>query len=328
MPDLPSTMQAVQITGPGTVACREFPVPAVPRGEVLVKVEAITTCPQWDLHLLAGEPMFPGGVLEYPLPVGQPGHEMAGEIAAVGSGVKDWQPGDKVIAWRDPGKARLGCYAQFVPFEPQNLLARPAQLEATQAASLELAMCVEVSMGLLLDMKALRNQRIVISGLGPAGLIAVQMARFYGAGQILALDPLAGRRQLAVQIGADQVLDPRSPRATSRSLDSLWDTGVDCTGLAVSVSKLLDLCSKVVHVFGVLRESVEFGLNEYRKGLALVGYGSHSRAAAERALNLLSTGQLDLRMLATHTLPLTEYMNGIELLRRQEAVKICFLPWA
>ncbi len=326
MPDLPPTMQAVQFTGPGMVACKEFPVPAVPPGEVLVRVEAITTCPQWDMHMLAGEPMFPGGVLEYPLPVGQPGHEMAGEIAAVGSEVKEWQPGDKVIAWRDPGKVRLGCYAQYVPFEPQNLLKRPAHLEAAQAASLELAMCVEVSMGLLQEMQALRNQRIVISGMGPAGLIAVQMARFYGAGAILALDPIAGRRQLAAQVGADLTLDPKSPRASSRSQDDFWDTGMDCTGLAVSVSKLLELCSKVVHVFGVLRENVGFGLNEYRKGLALVGYGSHSRAAAERALNLLSSGQLDLRMLATHTLPLTEYMSGIELLRRQEAVKICFLP--
>ena len=326
MPDLPATMHAVQIAGPGAAACREFPVPAVPPGEVLVKVEAVTTCPQWDLHMLAGDPMFPGSVLEYPLPVGQPGHEMAGEIAAVGAAVHDWQPGDKVVAWRDPGKVRLGCYAQYVPFNPENLLERPSSLTAAQAASLELAMCVQVSMELLQDMQALQGKRMIISGLGPAGLIAVQMARIYGASEILALDPLQTRRQLALQIGADQALDPNSPRATRRS-QALWDTGMDCTGLAASVNKLLDLCGDVVHVFGVLRDSVEFGLREYRKGLALVGYGRHSRESAAQALHLLSTGQLNLSLLATHALPLAEYMKGVALLRQQEAVKICYLPW-
>ena len=327
MPDLPTSMLAVQITEPGTAVCRAFPVPAVPPEEVLVKVEAITTCPQWDLHMLAGEPMFPGGTLEYPLPVGQPGHEMAGEIAAVGSKVKDWQPGDKVIAWRDPGKVRLGCYAQYVPFEPQNLLQRPSHLPATQAASLELAMCVQVSMGLLQDMHAIEDRRMVISGLGPAGLIAVQMARIYGARDILALDPLPERRQIAIQLGADQALEPNFPRSSHPSSESLWDTGLDCTGLVVSVTNLLELCSKVVHVFGVLRDSVEFGLREYRKGLALVGYGNHSRKSAIQALDLLSSGKLDLTVLATHVLPLKEYRHGTALLRLHEAIKVCYLPW-
>ncbi len=271
--------------------------------------------------------MFPGGTLAYPLPAGQPGHEMAGEIAVVGSDVTAWQPGDKVIAWRDPGKVRWGCYAQYVPFDPAHLLERPSSLAAAQAASLELAMCVQVSMELLQDMQALQGKRVVVSGLGPAGLIAVQMARIYGASEILALDPLPARRQLAIQVGADQARDPHSPRVASRP-SAPWDTGMDCTGLAVSVTKLLELCSEVVHVFGVLRDSVEFGLREYRKGLALVGYGRHSKESAVQALNLLSTGQLDLSLLATHTLPLTEYMYGVELLRQQEAIKVCFLPGA
>lgn len=277
--------------------------------------------------MLAGEPMFPGGTLEYPLPVGQPGHEMAGEIAVVGSEVKDWQPGEKVIAWRDPGKVRLGCYSQYVPFEPHNLLRRPSHLLAAQAASLELAMCVQVSMELLQDMHAIKDKRMVISGLGPAGLIAVQMARFYGAKDVLALDPLEERRQLAIQVGADQAMEPNFPRSSHPSQDSLWDTGMDCTGLPLSVENLLGLCSKAVHVFGVLRDSVEFGLREYRKGLALVGYGNHSKEAAVKALEMLSSGNLDLTVLATHSLPLREYQYGSELLRQHEAIKVCYLPW-
>lgn len=325
---MPAMMQAVQINGPGQANWIETPLPAVAASEVLVKVEAVTTCPQWDLHLLAGEPMFPGGTLAYPLPAGQPGHEMAGEIASVGPQATTFQPGDKVAAWCDPGKIRGGCYAQFVSFAETHLLPLPPGLSARQAASLELAMCVQVSFNQLNACGAIADQRVVISGAGPAGLIAVQMARIYGAREILALDPLAARRQLAIAAGADAALEPEAVQGRpSADRPAGWNTGVDCTGLAPSVRALLSLCQDYVHVFGVLRQEVAFGFAEWRKGLALIGYGNHSRAAAEQALAWMLSGRLDLSLLSTHTLPLREYLRGIALLRAREAVKIRYLPW-
>ena len=106
---MPNTMQAIQITGPGEAALIETPMPTPDAGEVLVRVEAVNTCPQWDLHILGNEPMFPGGTIEYPYPIGQPGHEMAGVVAATGPGVEEFETGMKVAAWRDPGKVRQGC---------------------------------------------------------------------------------------------------------------------------------------------------------------------------------------------------------------------------
>lgn len=325
---MPAMMHAVQINGPGQANWIETPLPAVAASEVLVKVEAVTTCPQWDLHLLAGEPMFPGGTLAYPLPAGQPGHEMAGEIAAVGPQATTFQLGDKVAAWCDPGKIRGGCYAQFVSFAETHLLPLPPGLSARQAASLELAMCVQVSFNQLNACGAIADQRVVISGAGPAGLIAVQMARIYGAREILALEPLAARRQLAIAAGADAALEPEAVQDHPAADQSAgWNTGVDCTGLAPSVRALLSLCQDYVHVFGVLRQEVAFGFSEWRKGLALIGYGNHSRAAAEQALAWMLSGRLDLSLLSTHTLPLREYLRGIALLRAREAVKIRYLPW-
>lgn len=325
---MPAMMHAVQINGPDQARWIETPLPAVAASEVLVKVEAVTTCPQWDLHLLAGEPMFPGGTLAYPLPAGQPGHEMAGEIAAVGPQATTFQLGDKVAAWCDPGKIRLGCYAQFVSFAETHLLPLPPGLSARQAASLELAMCVQVSFNQLNACGAIADQRVVISGAGPAGLIAVQMARIYGAREILALEPLAARRQLAIAAGADAALEPEAVQDHPvADRPAGWNTGVDCTGLAPSVRALLSLCQDYVHVFGVLRQEVAFGFAEWRKGMALIGYGNHSRAAAEQALAWMLSGRLDLSLLATHTLPLREYLRGIALLRSREAVKIRYLPW-
>ena len=88
----------------------------------------------------------------------------------------------------------------------------------------------------------------------------------------------------------------------------------------------MDLCSRFVHVFGVLRDPVQFGLPGYRKGLALIGYDRHTREAAETALSLVEIGHLDLKPLATHQLPLADYLEGIDLLRSKQAVKIQFLP--
>ncbi len=326
---MPDMMQAVQIRQPGQAAWIETACPALPADEVMVKVESVTTCPHWDLHILAGEPMFPGDTLTYPYPVGQPGHEMMGTVVQVGAGVTAFQPGDRVVAWRDPGKVRIGAYAQYVPFAPDHLLTLPRTVNAAQVTSLELAMCVQVSFAQLQPLDAIQGQRVVISGLGPAGLIAVQMARLYGAREVLAIDPLPARRGLATAAGADQAVAPDDPRLQSlRQPDRNWETGMDFTGLAPSVGNLIALCRDFVHVFGVFRDSVPWGFAEWRKGLSLIGYARHNRKAAQQALHLVCSGDLDLGILATHVLPLAEYVQGIDLLRSKEAVKIRYLPWA
>ena len=60
----------------------------------------------------------------------------------------------------------------------------------------------------------------------------------------------------------------------------------------------------------------------------LLGYASHNRAAAQRALKLVVEGKLRLEPLITHQLPLSRYAEGVELLRNKEAIKVAFLPWA
>ena len=322
-----NTMQAIQITGPGEATLIETPMPTPEAGEVLVRVEAVNTCPQWDLHILGNEPMFPGSTIEYPYPIGQPGHEMAGVVAATGLGVEGFEVGRKVAAWRDPGKVRQGCYAQYVPFEANNLIALPDELKPEECASLELAMCVQASFDQLNGFGAVRDCRVIVCGLGPAGLIAVQLAQVHGASDVMALDPLPARRELAAHLGISKVFAPDDPKVLAM-LDrgDLWTTGIDCTGLAPALQHLMALCSRFVHVFGVLRDPVQFGLPEYRKGLALIGYDRHTREAAETALSFVAEGRLDLKLLATHQLPLADYLEGIDLLRSRQAIKVQFLP--
>lgn len=319
-------MRVLQIAEPGRAAWRETPVPAPAPGEVLVKVLGVTTCPHWDLHLMDGAPMFPGDTLRYPYTPGEPGHEAVGEIAAVGPGVEGWEVGTRVAAWRDPGGRRQGCYAHYAPLDARHLLRVSPDLPLEAIASLELAMCVQVSFDQLARVEGVRGSRFCVSGLGPAGLIAVQMAQAYGAREVVGIDPMEDRRALAATLGADAVLAPEQVPA-GRSGPTAFDAALDTTGLKVSIDFLVDRTRETVAIFGVLREFVGFGPANWWGGFALMGYGAHNRGAAERALHLIETDRLDLTPLVTHRLPLTRYAEGVELLRTKEAIKVLFLPW-
>jgi len=84
---------------------------------------------------------------------------------------------------------------------------------------------------------------------------------------------------------------------------------------------------QAVAIFGVLRETVDFKAECWSGGFTLMGYEPHNRDAADRALQLILDGRIDLTSLATHALPLTRYAEGVELLRSKEAIKIRFLTW-
>ena len=322
-------MKTLQIVEPGKPVWREAPVPEPVAGEVLVKVLAVTTCPHWDIHIMDGEPMFPERPLAYPYPPGQPGHEAMGEVVALGPGVTDLSVGERVVAWKDAGHNRPGCYAQYTSMAVEHLLPLPPNVEPGEVTSLELAMCVQVSFDQLNRLGAVAGKRIGVGGLGPSGLIAVQMARANGAREIIGIDPLPERRAMAASLGADRVLAPGDPDLPEGRLSATsLDAAIDCTGLKVSIEYLMDRTDEVVAIFGVLRERVAFGPRQLQGGFMLMGYGRHNRAAAERALALVLAGKLRLAPLATHQLPFSQYHQGIDLLRRKQAIKIRFDPWA
>ena len=88
----------------------------------------------------------------------------------------------------------------------------------------------------------------------------------------------------------------------------------------------MDHTADIVALFGVQRGPVSFQPKHWSK-LRLCGYPGHSRAAADYAVGLLETRQLDLLPLVSIQLPLSQYNDGIALLERQAAIKVCFRPW-
>lgn len=327
---LPQTMKQLVITKPGEVAWQDAPMPTPKPDEVLVRVSGVSTCPHWDLHILGGEPMFPGQELEYPYFPGQPGHEAVGVVMAVGEAVTTLEVGQPVVAWRDTGEPRAGFYAQFNVFRAVDLLAVSDDHSPAQLASLELAMCVEVSFQRLAELGGVKDKSVAVAGLGPAGLVAVQLARYHGAASVVGVDPVAERRELARTLGADVVFDGGGESwAEGRATDLTVDMSIDCTGLATVVKFLLHRTKQAVALFGVVREEIRYsGGLMWGPGVTLMGYGDHNRVAAETALAAVEADSLDLSALISETLPMSDYISGVEMLRQKQAIKILFDPWS
>ncbi len=317
-------MKILQIMSPTTFEVREEPTPTPGPGEVLMRVEAVNTCVQWDLHLRHNEPMFVGHRFVYPYTPGQPGHEATGHVEAVGPDVTDFAPGDRICAWRDQGHDVWGCYAQFVILQAANAMKVPEGLPAEAWASLELAMCVATAMVSLRDVGAIAGQCFGVTGLGPAGLIALQMARAEGAAEVLGFDPIAERREIALTLGADACFDPTTV-SDAEIAPRRMDAGIDCHGARESVEWLMDHTARTVALFGVQREDYIYAPRH--AGLWVLGYRGHFRESAEYARDLIAAGKLDMAEFSRVSLPLERYDEGIDLLDRRQALKICYRPW-
>jgi threonine dehydrogenase-like Zn-dependent dehydrogenase len=319
-------MKTLIVTAPDKFEVVEVPTPQPQAGEVLLRVEAVTTCPQWDLHLRHNEPMFLGHQFHYPYTPGQPGHEATGIIEVLGEGVSEFQVGERASAWRDTGHDTPGCYAQFVVKKSAALIRVPSHLPFEATAPLELAMCVGAQFLQLRDMNLISGRYCAVMGLGPAGLIAVQMMKAEGAQEVIGFDLSPARRDLALQLGADSVFNPREfGEQFSQRPEAKFDCAIDCVGAKATVEWLMDHTRETVALFGVQREEYIFAPRHY--SLKLIGYPGHNRAAAEYAVNSMESGQLNLAPLVTHQMPLEDYGHGVDLLEKQEAIKVCFRPW-
>ncbi len=212
---MPTTMRAVVIANyGGALQFTHRPVPRPGPGEVLIQVRASGLC-STDLHLLSGRQ--PLGDLPRIL-----GHELAGDVVELGTGVEHWRTGDRVTAaidvtcgrcrhclagatqlcrtMRRIGFERDGGHADFVTVPAANLVAIDASISYAAAAILPDAIaCMYHS--LIRQGQVGIGQRILILGVGGLGIHGVQIARSAGA-EVLATSRQPQRVALAEQYGA------------------------------------------------------------------------------------------------------------------------------
>ncbi len=215
-----SRMRAVQVTsanGPFELVERDIPAPGA--GRVRIKVEACGICHSDSFTKLGA---FPG--IQYPR---VPGHEVVGTIDAVGQGVPNWQPGQRVgVGWHGghcghcpscrrgdfvtcasgqiPGISYDGGYADYMiaPFEA--LASIPDELAAAEAAPL---LCAGITTYNALRNSGVRSGDLVaVLGIGGLGHLGVQFAAKMGC-RTVAIARGADKGPLARKLGAHHYID-------------------------------------------------------------------------------------------------------------------------
>lgn len=132
------------------------------------------------------------------------GYELVGTVDEVGAEVRELQPGDLVhVGAPHRDEAVLDLDVAAASTYPPVLLPAGGSLERWLFVSLGAVALVAAH-----DARIKLGDHVAVIGLGAIGLLLVQMARLAGAGQVSAVDPVASRRELALELGADEVLEP------------------------------------------------------------------------------------------------------------------------
>lgn len=199
-------MQAITYTqygSPAVLKLQEVEQPTPNAGEVLVKIHAASVN-ALDWHLLTADIFlvrFGEGLFKPKR--SRLGADLAGRVAAVGSGVTQFQPGDAVYGDIQPFGS--GAFAEYAVMPARALAPKPASLTFAEAAALPVAGLTALQ-GLRDVGKIQAGQRVLINGAsGGVGTFAVQIAKAYGA-DVTAVCSTRNVEQ-ARALGADQVID-------------------------------------------------------------------------------------------------------------------------
>ncbi|WP_243057496.1 alcohol dehydrogenase catalytic domain-containing protein [Nocardioides sp. SR21] len=318
-------MRSVTVTGPGQISVETVPDPTLTgAGDALVRVSSAAICGS-DLHFYDGDlPFFPVAV----------GHEVIGEVVEVGADVRRFRPGDRVLvasvagcgdcvgcATGDP----VTCVQGPKVFGSGELGGGQSELLAVPAADFQLLRIpdgVDDEAALLLTDNLGTGwagaQRadippggtVVVLGLGAVGQCAVRSALLQGAGQVLAYDPVAGRRDLAAKGGAVSVDGPLHDAVMAATGGRGADSVVD----AVAIDATIDDAFNVVRAGGTVSLIGVHDMNPYPLGALMGVYRSitlrMTTAPVHRTwgalVPLVQHGRIDTGGLFTHTFDLDD----------------------
>ncbi|MBM6947264.1 zinc-dependent alcohol dehydrogenase family protein [Mordavella massiliensis] len=315
--------------------------------EVLVRTEACGICGT-DIHIYKGEK----GSAQVTPPVVL-GHEFAGVVEAVGSGVTLVKPGDHVAM--DPnmycgtcmpcrmGKKQNcenlfalgvnvdGGFAQYCMCRDTQVFKVDPALDFDVAAMAEPLACVIHG----IDQAGIRpGQSVLVIGGGTIGLLMVQMARLSGAGAVILSEPIALRRKIALEVGTDAVIDPVREEIRARLLEETGRDGADvvieCVGRRPTIEQAFQAAGfgASVLLFGVPAPEAEASLplfDVYKKELRITG-SMINPDTHQRAVNLLNSGRLEIRKLITHHYGLEQMEEALQMQMSSDSIKVMIHP--
>ncbi len=301
-------MKAVRYLGPGHIEIADIARPMPGPDEVLVELKAASIANQADVRV------YNGFQTTYPLFPGAPGREGAGVVAEVGANVKGFKPGDPV--------AMIGSrlYAEFSVRRPEELQLLPANANLVEAAPLGLAADVLAVLG---KVEPVKDRSVVVTGLGAAGLMTVQIAKALGARKIIGLDIRPAHFELAQNLGASVATLVNDREIINSCREKPADLGIDCSGAAQAVSLLFSMCSSVI-TFGALAETVKVEVPSTRPARLLNAWLSDAelQEGFAAAVRMFIKKKIATRPIISQTMRLEEYALAMQKVRRSEVARL------
>jgi L-iditol 2-dehydrogenase len=345
-------MKAAVLEALDRMVVKEVETPSPGPGEVLVRVRACAVCGS-DLRIFHyGNPRV--------LPPQTLGHEIAGEVAAVGEGVEGFRVGDRVATGADVpcgvcplcreghgnncainyaiGYQFPGGFAEYIllnrttiDYGPVHHL--PEGLSFAEAALAEPLACT--LNGLEMCRLAV-GESVVIIGAGPAGLLMAQLARHMGATKIILAQRSKARLELARRFHVDVLVSTTEEDLAERVREETGGLGADvvvtaCASPEAQVEAVqLAATRGRVNFFGGLPKgtppiTLDSNLIHYRELVVTGSHGSvprHHRAS----LGLLAVGAVNARDLITHTTSLDDIHEAFRLVESRAGMKVIVEP--
>lgn len=339
-------MLSAMLVEPGRIEILETPIPEPGPGEVVLRVRSALTCGA-DLRSWRGS-------VPAPVPLG---HEYAGEVARVGSGVRGFREGDAVMTAHaapcgtcfyctrgeenlcdafETGKA-VGGFAEYVrvgePIVRQNMFVKPRDLEFSEAAFLEPLSSVIQG---LESVPVSERDTVVILGAGAIGLLFLMALKTVRKpARVLVAGRGAGKLELARKLGADRVIDAEQESVSDVVREVTGGTGaeviLECAGSPEVWERMLDYTSRASHImlFGGCPNGGPVGFDTTKlhyDQIALIGACRFTPRAVRSAYELLTRGDIRPGVVLAGTHPLGDLPSVFARLERGEGVKYEVVP--
>ena len=304
--------RAAEWTGAG-FGIREFPVAEPGPGEVRIRVAACSVC-LTEVHFVDGfydELNVPARL----------GHEYAGVVEALGPSVTGLSAGSPVA-----GFGAFGGFGEVVTAPAELFQPLPHGLPPDRGCLLEPVSCC---------VYAVRRGRIsagatvLVTGAGSNGLLILQLARQFGAGRVIVSEPDDRRRALALELGADEVIDPAAAPLGELLQDAAIEVAFESAGSPAALQGCLDAAGNDgrVVLFGVNRDTAVLPLPLYGfhfRNLSLIGSFGADQEAARQAAELLPA--LELEPLISYRFALDDITQAFDTARSGAGLKVIVCP--
>ncbi|WXG44633.1 MAG: zinc-binding dehydrogenase [Promethearchaeati archaeon SRVP18_Atabeyarchaeia-1] len=344
-------MKAAMYYGPNIMKYEETEIPEIGNGDILVKVQVALTCGTDLKTFKRGHPVV---VQKLPMVLG---HEFAGTVEKVGSNVKVFRKGMRVVAANSApcntcfyckrGRQNIcehlneniisGAYAEYIRVPEhivrQNTYEIPASLSYRDAALLEPLACVVhgasvagINLG----------DTVTIIGSGPIGLLMLQLVKRSGTCRAIVSDLSAKRLESAKVLGADFIINAEKEDQIAKVKELTEGRGADVVIEAVGQPKTWEAAIEMTRkagtcvLFGGAPAGTTFSIDTRRfhyEELTIKGVFHHTPLYVEKAFKLLACGAINTNAIITHQMPLKNVVDALKLMETGEANKVAITPF-